>query len=110
MEISSFCPKEAFISDTIGKDEEMEFGFYDWTLNNGTHIDFIADQYGDEPWVVDGKSIIEELSEEEEVIEEKKEEDGDLFTWTAFNMGLSKGANLCITATLLLSSFFSSVL
>lgn len=43
MEISSFCPKDAFISDSIDKDGEMEFGFYDWTLNNGTHIDFIAD-------------------------------------------------------------------
>ncbi|KAA6363878.1 MAG: hypothetical protein EZS28_040595 [Streblomastix strix] len=110
MEISSFCPKDAFISDSIDKDGEMEFGFYDWTLNNGTHIDFIADQYGDEPWVVDGKSIIMELSEEEEEIKQVKEKDGDLFTWTAINMGLSKGANLCIFATLLLSSLFSSLL
>ncbi|KAA6393594.1 MAG: hypothetical protein EZS28_010879 [Streblomastix strix] len=98
-EISSFCPKDVFFSDSVDEDGEMEFGFYDWTLQNGTHIDFIRNETGDEPWVVYDPSVIEEPSE-----------DGDLFNWTVFNMGLLKGTKLGIFGTLLFSSLFSQFL
>ncbi|KAA6392237.1 MAG: hypothetical protein EZS28_012237 [Streblomastix strix] len=79
-EISTFCPKEVFSGERSGKDPE-DFGFYEWVLRNGTKIDFMYDGSDEKPWVVNKVN-------------------GDLFSWSFMNFGLSRCAKAGIWATL----------
>ncbi|KAA6355180.1 MAG: hypothetical protein EZS28_049293, partial [Streblomastix strix] len=93
-EISSFCTKDVFTGKMSGKGD-LDYGFYDWTLRNGTHIDFIRDESGEPHWVVDGRIILQ---------------NGDLFSWNALNMNLLVGTKIGIFGTLLITSLLMQLL